>query len=204
MAVKKKSWYAVRTGRHPGLYPTWAECQREVTGYPGAAFKGFYTREEAEAFLKGEEAAETAPVEASQMMTAYVDGSYAPFLPDRYAFGAVFLHEGKTETENRLFIDPENASMRNVAGEVAGARRAMEVCIERGIPQLELYYDYAGLEKWCTGEWKTNRPGTRALKAYYDSVRDRLTVHFHKVKSHTGVRYNEMADQLAKEALFGK
>ena len=27
-------------------------------------------------------------------------------------------------------------------------------------------------------------------------------VHFHKVASHTGVMYNEMADQLAKNALL--
>ena len=53
-------------------------------------------------------------------------------------------------------------------------------------------------------EWQANRPGTKALRTYYDSIRDRLTVHFHKVKSHTGVRYNELADRLAKEALFGK
>lgn len=204
MAAKKKSWYAVKAGRRPGLYRTWADCQREVTGWPGAAFKGFYTKEEAEAYLAGDMAEEAAPLDAADALTAYVDGSYAPFLPDRYAYGAVFLYEGKTETEGRRFIDPENAAMRNVAGEVAGARRAMEVCLERGIPRLELYYDYAGLEKWCTGEWQANRPGTKALRAYYDSIRDRLAVHFHKVKSHTGVRYNELADHLAKEALFGK
>ena len=204
MAAKKKSWYAVKAGRRPGLYRTWADCQREVTGWPGAAFKGFYTKEDAEAYLAGDMAEEAAPLEAADALTAYVDGSYAPFLPDRYAYGAVFLYEGKMETEGRRFIDPENAAMRNVAGEVAGARRAMEVCLERGIPRLELYYDYAGLEKWCTGEWQANRPGTKALRTYYDSIRDRLAVHFHKVKSHTGVRYNELADRLAKEALFGK
>lgn len=203
MAGKKKSWYAVRKGRSPGLYRTWAECQRAVTGYPGAAFKGFYTKEEAEAYLAGRAAGEETEA-AGGGLVAYVDGSYAPFLPDRYAYGAVFLYEGKVETEGKRVIDRENAAMRNVAGEVAGARRAMEVCLARGIAVLDLYYDYAGIERWCTGEWQANRPGTKALRAYYDSIRDRLAVHFHKVKSHTGVRYNELADKLAKEALFGK
>ena len=24
----------------PGIYRTWSECQKQVTGYPGAVFKG--------------------------------------------------------------------------------------------------------------------------------------------------------------------
>lgn len=204
MGAKKKSWYAVKAGRHTGLYQSWDDCRREVTGYPGAAFRGFYTKEEAEAYLAGGAAEKGSAASDAETMTAYVDGSYAPFLPDCYAYGAVFLWQGRVETEGRRFMDRDNAAMRNVAGEVAGARRAMEVCVERGIPRLALYYDYAGLEKWCTGEWQANRPGTKALRAYYDSIRDRLAVTFHKVKSHTGVAYNEMADRLAKEALFGK
>ncbi len=204
MGAKKKSWYAVKAGRHTGLYQSWDDCRREVTGYSGAAFRGFYTKEEAEAYLAGGAAEKESAASDAETMTAYVDGSYAPFLPDCYAYGAVFLWQGGVETEGRRFTDRDNAAMRNVAGEVAGARRAMEVCVERGIPRLALYYDYAGLEKWCTGEWQANRPGTKALRAYYDSIRDRLAVTFHKVKSHTGVTYNEMADRLAKEALFGK
>ena len=94
--------------------------------------------------------------------------------------------------------------MRNVAGEIHGAAFAMKNCLERGASVMELYYDYAGIEKWCTGEWKANKKGTKALKAYYDSIKNRLTVHFHKVPSHTGVKYNEMADQLAKGALLAR
>lgn len=200
MAGKKKAWYAVREGRTPGLYKTWGECQREVIGWPGAVFKGFYTREEAEAYLSGQEQERRTAVGSG--MVAYVDGSYLPHKPDRYAYGVVLLHQGKVETESRCLVDPPNASMRNVAGEIAGARRAMEICLDRGISELDLYYDYAGLERWCTGEWQANMEGTRAFKRFYDGLRGRLTVHFHKVQSHTGVRYNEMADRLAKEALM--
>ncbi|WP_337740974.1 RNase H1/viroplasmin domain-containing protein, partial [Allisonella histaminiformans] len=51
--MKKKSWYAVRKGRREGLYRTWDECRKQVIGYPGASYKGFYTQEDAEAFLRG-------------------------------------------------------------------------------------------------------------------------------------------------------
>ena len=55
MAAKKI--YAVRKGRKTGLFSTWAECQEQVSGYPGARFKGFTSREEAEAWLQGKEGA---------------------------------------------------------------------------------------------------------------------------------------------------
>jgi len=47
-------FYAVKAGRVPGLYLTWAECQEQVTGFPGNNFKSFNTKEEAELFLRGE------------------------------------------------------------------------------------------------------------------------------------------------------
>ncbi|KAK3332672.1 hypothetical protein B0T19DRAFT_108904 [Cercophora scortea] len=33
----EKKMYAVKVGRNPGIYETWAECQAQTTGYPGAA-----------------------------------------------------------------------------------------------------------------------------------------------------------------------
>lgn len=80
-------------GRRAGLYTEWEECRKQVAGFPGAEFKGFYSREEAEAYLQGEN--EKTGTEAESGCVVYVDGSYAPFLPDRYAFGAVFLYEEK-------------------------------------------------------------------------------------------------------------
>ena len=46
--------------------------------------------------------------------------------------------------------------MRNVAGEIEGAKLAMQFCIDNHIEEIDIYYDYEGVEKWCTGVWKTN------------------------------------------------
>lgn len=51
-----KKVYAVKVGRKTGLFATWAECEAQVKGYMGAKFKGFGSREEAEAWLRGETA----------------------------------------------------------------------------------------------------------------------------------------------------
>lgn len=202
---KKKSWYAVRKGRTPGLYRTWEDCRKEVVGFAGAEFKGFYTEGDARAYLKGEAVSETnADISPNpDRMTVYVDGSYRPDLPDRYSFGAVFLYRGTVKTYSRAIVDAEGAKMRNVAGEIAGARYAMETVIGMGLREMDLCYDYFGIEKWCTGEWRANTAGTKALAAYYESIRGTLCVRFRKIESHTGVKYNETADRLAKAALLG-
>jgi ATP-dependent DNA helicase PIF1 len=44
-------YYAVANGQHPGIYDSWPEASEQVSGYPGAVFKGFKTREEAESYL---------------------------------------------------------------------------------------------------------------------------------------------------------
>ena len=44
-------------GRQTGLFTTWAECQKRVTGYAGARFKGFTNAEEAMRWLSGDDTA---------------------------------------------------------------------------------------------------------------------------------------------------
>ncbi len=201
---KKKSWYAVRKGRKTGLFTDWEDCKVQITGYAGAEYKGFYTKEEAERYLDLPDVAENnkPDMNISDRMIVYIDGSYMPHLPDSFSFGAVFIYKGEIKTYAEKITDEEEAAMRNVAGEVHGAVYAMEKCLELGMKEIDLYYDYAGIEKWCTGEWKANKKGTKALQDYYHSIKDKLIVHFHKVISHSGDFYNEMADKLAKSELM--
>jgi len=45
-------FYAVRSGKVPGIYNTWAECQAQTKGISGAVFQKFKTVKEAKNFLK--------------------------------------------------------------------------------------------------------------------------------------------------------
>ncbi|KFM79439.1 Ribonuclease H1, partial [Stegodyphus mimosarum] len=49
--MPKPGFYAVKSGRIPGVYLTWAECEAQVKGYPNAVFKKFVTHELAEQFV---------------------------------------------------------------------------------------------------------------------------------------------------------
>ena len=198
-----KYYYAVQEGREVGIYETWAECESQVRGYSKAQYKKFSTYEEAVDFINGGEKAnkgkEISMLENNEMI-AYVDGSFDK--DNRYySYGVViFTREGK-----KTYSQKENYAnmidMRNVAGEIGGAMFAMEKSIAEGKEILYLYYDYMGIEKWATGEWKTNKYGTKKYKEYYDSIKDKLKVVFTKVAAHTGDEYNEEADKLAKKAL---
>ena len=45
------SFYAVANGINPGIYEDWLSAKQQVNGFPGALFKLFKSREEADAFI---------------------------------------------------------------------------------------------------------------------------------------------------------
>lgn len=205
-----KFYYGVKNGRNPGIYNTWAECENEVKGFKEAKFKKFKSYEEANNFVKGDNESndevkagsivEVDSIKADEVI-AYVDGSFNLEIMT-YSYGMViFTSEGK-ETYSGKDNDKDLADMRNVAGELKGAIEAMKISFSKGKKTLYLHYDYMGIEEWAIGSWKTNKAGTKAYKAFYDSIKDELKVVFIKVLAHSGVEYNEEADQLAKKELF--
>ena len=48
VSKKKAAYYVVWSGKTPGIYDTWEDCEAQVKGQTGAKFKGFATRQEAE------------------------------------------------------------------------------------------------------------------------------------------------------------
>ncbi len=77
----------------------------------------------------------------------------------------------------------------------------MQYALDRNLAEIEIYHDYEGIARWCLGEWKTNREGTRAYKDFYDRACKKVKISFVKVAGHSNDKYNDMADGLAKEAL---
>ncbi|WP_129044522.1 ribonuclease H family protein [Companilactobacillus metriopterae] len=49
-----QKYYAVRIGKNPGIYNTWAECKAQVDGFVGARYKSFTSLSEAEDFIKND------------------------------------------------------------------------------------------------------------------------------------------------------
>ena len=139
-----KKYYAVKKGRSTGIFTTWEACKASVNGYSGAQYKSFSTPEEAERYLKGDQAPPSGFPE-EECCTAYVDGS---FDQDKkaYSYGCILLYQGERTEMSQAFRGGEDISMRNVAGELEGAMAAMDYCEKRNIKVLHLYYDYQGIE----------------------------------------------------------
>lgn len=134
-------------------------------------------------------------------LIAYVDGSYDHALK-KYAFGCVFLlSDGRIYTECGNGDTPECLLLRNVTGEMLGAMFAVRFALANGFGSVELRYDYQGIEKWVTGEWRSKTDLTRkyaeAMRKWNGAVR----ISFQKVAAHTNVYYNEMADRMAKKGI---
>ena len=194
----KKKFYAVKAGRKPGIYLNWDACKAQITGFSGAVYKGFETEDEARLFLSDSRIKKEPSEDA---LVAYVDGSYNVATKE-FSYGMVLLEAGEViAKECEKSNDASLAAMRNVAGEIKGAEAAMRYAKEHDRKELVIYHDYEGIAKWCLGEWKANKEGTKAYKAFYDAVSRQIQITFVKVKGHSGDTYNEMADQLAKQAL---
>lgn len=222
-----KKYYAVAKGKTPGIYLTWNDCKAQVDGFSGAVYKSFLTLQEAELFIenvngvnvnKSFEQMELSNLEKTDVknddlafgtedavstkdyLVAYVDGSY-DHSQLRYAYGCVLVLPDEEITLNGSDDHEDYVSMRNVAGEIMGSQQAILWAIENGYRKITIYYDYEGIEKWANGIWKANKVGTQRYKAFVAEKRQEIEIAFQKVAAHTGVKYNEMADQLAKAAL---
>lgn len=141
-----------------------------------------------------------AAVSTEEHLIAYVDGSY-DHRQRRYAYGCALVLSEDVVTLNGSDNHPDYVTMRNVAGEIIGSEQAVLWAIEHDYKAVTIYYDYEGIEKWADGIWKANKPGTQRYKEFVAEKRNEIKITFQKVAAHTGVKYNEMADRLAKEAL---
>ena len=198
---KKKNYYAVRKGHTTGLFTSWPECQEAVRGFSGAEFKGFYTKEEAMAYLTGESLflqEGTGPDEND--LIVYVDGSFDASLK-RYAYGCIFLLPEGEEALSGCGNDPGLLPLRNVAGEMLGAMKAVQWAIRHQFGSVQLRYDYSGIEMWVTGVWETKNEYTQKYAAYMRGCQEKIAVSFKKVEAHSGNPLNDAVDQLAKDAL---
>ena len=199
-------FYAVRRGRTTGVFDSWDACRKQVHKFPGAEYKAFSTREEAFSFLSPAEkplnkTTETSSeVSSDSQIAIWVDGSCFPQGDGSLRIGWGLLVKQDGEEVYRAKgndIPPEAHRHRNVAGEIFGILKALEWCQAEGITEVTLYFDYQGLESWVTGAWRAKLPFTQ-FYAQTVNASD-ITIHWIKIKAHSGNPENEIADQLAKE-----
>ena len=135
------------------------------------------------------------PTKPKTQYQAYVDGSHDAD-KNTVGYGAVILKEDK-ELQRFFGRVHDFIDSRQIAGELEATMQVMNWCREKNITAIDIYYDYKGIELWATSKWKANKPVSQQYQAFMQQQSTKI--HWHKVESHTGVHWNEIADQLAKK-----
>lgn len=203
----KKNYYVVKEGSKIGIFNNWQECLVSVKGYKGAVYKGFETKAEAIEWLNGSTRTSTNLGESTKVngqldsigpidYEVYTDGSYCK---GKYSYGYAFIKDGEVVFEcNGVGDDLEAACMRNVAGELAAVQHAVEKAKTLNA-RILIYHDYSGISHWVTGDWQAKNKFTQAYVAFMKAHHG--LYEFRKVAGHSGDRFNDYVDRLAKEAL---
>lgn len=226
MAKLKNKFYVVKVGHKTGIFASWAECEAQVKGYPGAIYKGFPTEKEAVDYLgeskptintsKTTQSCPASPDDPTEQIeltkklscepgtiVAYTDGSYKEKI-NTYSYGLVVIQGMEViHQEGGKGTHPEATQMRNVAGELQGAMKAMQYAVRAGVNRLVIFHDYQGVACWVTGEWKAKNAMTQAYRNFMKRMGELVKMEFVWVRGHNKNEYNEMADRLASEAMKG-
>jgi len=224
MADRKK-YYAVARGYRIGIYTAWSGdegAEVQVRGFPGACYKGFATRDEAEKWLKNPGTAkgkfhksesesrfpdiiqETSP---ANMVNIYTDGGCSGN-PGPGGWGAVIV-----DGDSREELSGGYGLTTNNRMELTACIMALEMLSGQRI--LSLYSDsryvVQGItkgwaRKWQSQNWmrtKTERAENVDLWSRLLRLCDRHQVTFVWVRGHAGHPENERCDKLATAAAKG-
>lgn len=208
--MAKKKYYAVRKGKETGIfYDTWdvvnARC---ILGFSGAEFRGFSTEAQANEYMNNAQEEIIEKDVPKETPIIYVDGS---FMNDNIGYGVVYTRGQEVILKdagrvvlsasvlNQMQEECTGKDPRNIAGEIYGAIRAMQMGIANGEKEIIIAYDYIGVERWATNSFKKAKSAyAKRYIEYYNSVKDRISIKFLKIDSHTGHKFNDMADEMAK------
>lgn len=124
----------------------------------------------------------------------YTDGAYR----DGIYAGAFLVYRGTQFIYSNSGCGTKAASMNNVAGELSAVMHAV-VWLKKHNYFGVIVYDYTGIEKWLTKEWKAKNEFTQAYVKFMQPYLDQIS--FKWVKGHNGDLGNAQADRLASKAL---
>ena len=188
--MPKQKFYAIKRPDGGQIVETWDECEKIVHGAKGLKYKSFSSVAEAHAWLSGIEAEEPGG------LRIYVDGSFMPGC-DKAGWAFVAVENG-AEVARGSGHTAFAAESRNIDGECMASYQAMR-WLDLNDKYATICHDYEGIARWARGEWKAK---SHIAQQYVAAVKPFLfRVKFEKVAAHTGVKWNETVDSLAKAAI---
>jgi ribonuclease HI len=90
-------------------------------------------------------------------------------------------------------------TLRQISGELQSVIETLNWCIENNVGKIRINYDYIGIEKFAIGGWKPNNEITQKYVEFINKTP--VQIEWRKINSHTGNKKNDLADNLAKQAV---
>ncbi|MCK5738943.1 ribonuclease HI [bacterium] len=219
--AKKKKWYVVFTGHQPGVYDVWfgdAGAEVQIKSYPGAKFKGYPSRSEAEGAFANFLNNGVNPIKNSRKNTLpkqvlldfpldkntfilYTDGGSIGN-PGPGGYGAVLKSTADTEEFSGGYRLTTNNRME-IIGCIVGLSHTPAGA------KVTVYSDSRYVVNTCTKGWARRWQANNWMRTRTESainadlweqmleLLDQRQVKFEWVKGHAGNPLNERCDKLA-------
>lgn len=224
-------FYAVKKGKHPGIYLNWADCQREVSGYSGAIYKSFPTLEEAKKWLAGKKAS-VSKLKSYQQTDLFQEEVKLPSIflytdggsrnhgnklgqhvkaSDKAAWAFLIQKAGQTYTGTGGKLGATNNRM-----ELMALRNALQELLDNGwnheviVATLDSHYVLDPIVKgwlrgWQRRDWKTSTGSAVANQELWQEIVHLLpqfsNLHFKWTKGHATNKGNVSVDELLNRTM---
>ena len=136
--MAKNNYYVVWSGRQTGVFGSWDECRQQVEGFQGAKYKGFSTKEAAEAAFNNNEGTPKPELNAIAVDAA-CSGN-----PGKMEYRGVYV-----ATNTEIFKSPVFEGGTNNIGEFL----AIVHCLawqQKNRTNLPIYSDSVNGQKWVS------------------------------------------------------
>jgi ribonuclease HI len=221
-----KKFYVVWNGRSTGIFGDWATTHPLIDGHPGARYKSFATRTEAEqAFRAGAPAQrKPGPRAANKATSTESDIGAAAFDTVIFCDGACEPNPGKAGSGMAVYRDGSltelwhglyNPAGTNNTAELSALHQALllaqtEIDAGRTVQvRSDSSYGLNAVTKWAIGwekrGWRKadgeikNLALIQKLYALYLQIKEE--VNLEHVSAHVGIEGNELADRMAMLAV---
>lgn len=228
---KKQKFYAVAKGFQTGIFLDHSAWFEATQGFKGNQFKICNTLEEAENYLavRKIETKISESLDPKIIKPAVTHSPKGTILPqettvwERLAKGdTVIFSDGSVSSDRQQYgcgvviISPDGGTQKltfsgedrrfldsgATAGELIAAIHALNFLMIMGVKNVSIFHD---AESVATVPKATSKPRKELTRFYKKTMREKILpnmeVSFIHVTSHTGHRFNEMADRLAKQLL---